>query len=269
MTQASSGTDIAHATKVHALHCGGDVADLASLDPFDPDVGNKVYTPYFMYVVEHPQGRVLFDTGVHAELVADPGARLGNAAEAFDVRVEEADTVGPCLARLGLTPADIDVVIQSHLHFDHAGGVSQFGHAPVLVQADELDFALSPPVYQAALYVQDDFGGTVNWQKLDGDHDVFGDGALLVLRTPGHTRGHQSLLVKLASTNLILLADATYSLEKMRARLLPGVLWSPDETVASWERLELLEAEYNAVLIPTHEVQFRERIRLAPAAHYA
>ncbi len=81
-----------------------------------------------------------------------------------------------------------------------------------------------------------------------------------MLSTPGHTRGHQSLMVHLDSgQTVILLADAAYLLAKMRERALPGVIWSPDAMVSSWERIESLEREHDAMLIATHELDFREQ----------
>ena len=113
----------ATATRILALHCGGDLTDWAILDPFDPRAGTKAYTPYFVYVVEHPDGRILLDTGAHPSLAIDPAVRLGAAAEGFTVKLGPDDAVDAALARIGLTPADVDLVVQSHLHFDHAGGL--------------------------------------------------------------------------------------------------------------------------------------------------
>jgi N-acyl homoserine lactone hydrolase len=119
--------------KVHAFHCGGDQADFAINDPFDERVGEKQYSPYFFYLVEHPRGRVLFDTGLHPEIRTDFAARMGTAAGAFPIDMhEDGDVVGQ-LARLGLRPTDIDAVVPSHLHFDHAGGLEFVRHAPVYV----------------------------------------------------------------------------------------------------------------------------------------
>jgi len=254
--------------RLYALHCGGDLSDMATFDPFDENVGTKVYNPYFMYVITHPRGTVLFDSGAHPSLGTDPYLRLGPAASAIQVRVTSEDQIECRLASIGLTPRDIDVVVQSHLHFDHAGGLEWLRHAPVLVQREELAFALDPPIYQRDIYVQADYDHSLNWQELDGDHDIFGDGRLAVLSTPGHTRGHQSLMVGLDGRVVILLADAAYLLSKMRARRIPGVLWSPDAVIASWDRLEQLEHEYHAMLMTTHDLDFRERVRLAPDAWY-
>lgn len=254
--------------RLHALHCGGDLMDWAGFDPFDPNVGTKVYNPYFFYVVEHPEGRLLFDSGAHPELGTNPEARLGDAAADFQVRVSPEDHIESLLASIGLKPTDIDVVVQSHLHFDHAGGLGWMTHAPVLVQREELAFALDPPIYQEAIYLHADFGMGLNWQELDGDHDVFGDGRVMAISTPGHTRGHQSLLVRLDGQTIFLLADAAYLLGKMRSRSLPGVIWSPDAIIATWDRIEEIEQSEDALLMTTHELDFESQVRMAPDAFY-
>jgi glyoxylase-like metal-dependent hydrolase (beta-lactamase superfamily II) len=124
-------------------------------------------------------------------------------------------------------------------------------------------------VYQRDIYVRADFDHDLDWHQLEGDHDVFDDGRLIVLSTPGHTRGHQSLMVRLDSgQTVILLADAAYLLAKMRQRAIPGVVWSPDAMVSSWERIEALEREHAAMLIATHDLDFRERLELAPDSWY-
>ncbi len=257
------------AVRIYALHCGGDLSDWATFDPFDSRVGSKVYNPYFVYVVVHPGGTVLFDTGVHPQMGSDPVARLGPAASSFEVQMTEQDALPARLAAIGLRPGDIEIVVQSHLHFDHAGGLEWVKHAKVLIQREELEFAYNPPVYQRLIYVPADFDHGLDWQQLDGDHDIFGDGRLTVLSTPGHTRGHQSLMVKLDSgQTVILLADAAYILSKMRERALPAVIWSPDAMIETWDRVEALERQHNATLIVTHELDYEQRVKLAPEAWY-
>jgi N-acyl homoserine lactone hydrolase len=255
--------------RIHAFHCGGEAADMAAFDPFDPDVGTKIDIPYFFYLVQHERGNVLFDSGAHPSLATDPRARLGDEADNWEIKMGPEDGVLDHLAKVGLGPGDISHVIHSHLHYDHAGGIEFFPGTPVVVQRDELAFAFDPPVYQAGLYVKADFDVPgVRWQQVDGEHDVFGDGKLVLFPTPGHSKGHQSLLVRLDSRPVILLADAAYLVEKMRARALPAVVWSPDAMVASWERIEALERDLGAELVATHDLKFRERTRLAPGAWY-
>lgn len=255
--------------EIHALHCGGDMTDWGIFDPLDERRGEMVYNPYFVYVVKHPQGVVLFDSGAHPELATDPVARMGAGAEEFVVKLDPGDAIEPVLARVGLTPDDIDLVIQSHLHFDHAGGLYAFPRTPVMVQRAELEFAEDPPDDHRDIYIADDFAPVTDWRLLDGDEDVFGDGRLTVIATPGHTKGHQSLLVRLDDGRAIfLLADAAYLLEKMRARRPPGVLWEEAAMLDTWDRVEALEREHDAFLIATHDLDYEQRIKVAPGDHY-
>jgi len=106
------------------------------------------------------------------------------------------------------------------------------------------------------------------WHEIEGEHDIIGDGRLIAFPTPGHTKGHQSLLVHLDSGPVVLVGDAAYDLGKMRERRLPSVLWSPDAMVASWERLEALERTLGATLLTSHDADYATARRLAPAAFY-
>jgi uncharacterized oxidoreductase len=249
----------ATAQRLLAFHCGGDRSPLGIYDPLDPDGARLVYGPYLLFVVEHADGLVLFDTGMHPRWRGRPGR----------IEVDEDDDVLAVLARGGIGGDHIDHVVVSHLHYDHAGGLRCFPSTPVWVQADELRFARSPAAYQRELYDPDDFEHDLDWRQLDGGHDLFGDGAVTIVPTPGHTPGHQALCVELAGGLHVLAADASYLEAAMRVRHLPGVVWNPDAMVASWERLEALERDRDATLIFTHEPDFRERTRLAPEAWYA
>lgn len=255
--------------QIHALHCGGDMTDWGIFDPLDERRGEMVYNPYFVYVVKHPQGVVLFDSGAHPQLAEDAVGRMGAAAEEFVVKVGPEDRIETVLGRIGMEPGDVDLVIQSHLHFDHAGGLYAFPETPVMVQRAELEFAENPPPEQRDIYIADDFAPVSNWRLLDGDEDVFGDGRLTLISTPGHTKGHQSLLVKLDDGRVIfLLADAAYLLPKMRARRPPGVLWDELALLETWDRVEALEREHDAFLITTHDLDYEERLKIAPEGFY-
>jgi N-acyl homoserine lactone hydrolase len=247
---------------LHVLHCGGDRTPLSMSDPLGPNPGRIVYSPLLCAVIKHPNGNVLFDTGFHPRWMEVAG--LGE----MSVEVSAEDLIGHRLFEVGLTPDDITVVVLSHLHSDHAGGLEHFSHAEIVVQRAERAFALRPPVYQEALYDSRDFNLKLRWRELDGELDVFGDHAIVVVPTPGHTPGHQSAIVFLPQRPVILGGDASYHLEPMRARRLPAVVWSADAMLASWLRLEELQRARNAQLVLSHEISFRRRIRLAPDAHY-
>jgi N-acyl homoserine lactone hydrolase len=247
------------ALRVLAFHCGGEWSPMGIYDPLDEDGARMVYGPYMVFLVEHARGRVLLDTGLHTKWKSAGGRRI---------EVGETDDVVSVLARVGVAPEEVEHVVVSHLHYDHAGGLRFFQHAAVWTQATELRFAYAPAVYQRELYDRDDFDHPLRWRELDGSHDIFGDGTVTIIPTPGHTPGHQSLCVELPSGPLVLAADASYLDAAMRARRLPGVVWNPDAMVASWELLEGLERDRRARLIFTHELEFRTMIQLAPEAWY-
>ncbi len=253
--------------KLYSFKCGGDLADKALQDPLDDEVGTKIYEPWTCYVVDHPQGPVLFDTGITSEILTDPKGVLGPWGDMFELHMTEADTILALLATIGLEPASIPKVVMSHLHHDHAAALPLFRHAEIYVQEEELRFAHNPPVYQANAYVPAQFEGDYRWNLLDGERDLFGDGRIVLFPTPGHTPGHQSARIALDNQVVLILFDATYSLEKMRQRLLPGILWSPDALVASWDVIDEMAAQHSAVMLSTHDPDV-DRVRWAPGAWY-
>jgi glyoxylase-like metal-dependent hydrolase (beta-lactamase superfamily II) len=254
--------------RLYAFHGGGELADMAVFDPFHPEVGTKVNIPYFFYLVQHPQGNVLFDSGGHPELIDDPRSRLGAAADDFEVTMEAGDDVVSKLREIGIAPADVGHVAHSHLHYDHAGGIEFFPEATHYVQRRELEFAHWPPIYQRGLYVRADFDHPVRWKELTGEHDIFNDGRVVLFSTPGHTAGHQSLLVRLDSRAIILVADAAYLPRNMELGVLPAIVWSPDAMVDSWDRVRRHRDRHDAELIFTHDLAWPDKARLAPGAWY-
>lgn len=254
--------------RMYAFHCGEEATLRSLYDPFDADCSATIRPPYFFYLIRHPEGDVLFDCGGHPALMDDPHSRLGAAADLYDIALSPGDDVVTRLHTLDVEPEAIGHVVQSHLHYDHAGGLEFLSEATVYVQRSELPFAYWPPVYQQGVYARQDFDPVTRWKPLNGDYDVFNDGQLLIFSTPGHTPGHQSLLVRLAGQPIILVGDAAYDREKMAHRCLPGLLWNPDALVESWERIEELQRREGAELIFTHDLDWEKTIKLAPGAWY-
>jgi N-acyl homoserine lactone hydrolase len=254
--------------KMFAFHCGGEKTLRSVFDPFDPDCGATIHVPYFFYLIQHPDGAVLFDSGAHPALLDDPRSRLGDAADLYEIVMSPGDDVRSRLASLGVDPDDISHVVQSHLHYDHAGGLEFVPEATVYVQREELSFAYWPPVYQRDVYVRQDFDSVRRWKQLHGEYDIFNDGRLVIFPTPGHTPGHQSMLVRLDSEAYILAGDAVYDREKMQARCLPGLLWSPDAIIESWEKIEEMQRRYDAKLIVTHDLHWEDSVKVGPEQWY-
>jgi glyoxylase-like metal-dependent hydrolase (beta-lactamase superfamily II) len=189
--------------RVRTLTCGWLVADAGGMVPGQT---GSMRMPVGAFLVEHPDGTAVFDTGMHAEL-EQTKARMRSTAELFELDLADGWTLTGQLAERGLAPDDVDLAIVSHLHFDHCGGLAQLPDARLLVQQAEWDAAFAGPLVDFGVFNPDDFDIGHERLALDGEHDVFGDGSVVVVPTPGHTAGHQSLLVE---GRLLLTGDACY-----------------------------------------------------------
>lgn len=254
--------------RLHAFQCGGEGTDMAFFSPFHPQVGTKVFIPYLFFLIEHPNGLVLFDCGPHPDLAVDPAARLGGTAETYEILVRPGEDAASQLRAGGWEPRDVGHVVLSHLHYDHAGGIESFPNATFHVQRAERQFADAPPIYQCGDYTPADYAHPVRWNEIDGPVDLFADGRVVLTPTPGHTPGHQSLVVRLAQRTLVLVGDAAPHGRTLVEQALPAVLWNPDAMVASWALLSELERTEGALLIYPHDPDFRDWLVLSPDGCY-
>jgi N-acyl homoserine lactone hydrolase len=241
------------ADRLWVFEGGGEGCKKTIFDPWASDCAENVFLPYRFYAVQHEADLVLIDCGAHPSLAADPAQRLGGQVEFSNVAVAPGDDVVSKLTAAGLDPAAVSHVILTHLHYDHCGGLELLPRSEVHVQRDELSFAEDPPVYQALSYIRADWAGVTRWNLHDGRHDLFGDGSVVLVPTPGHSRGHQSVeLAFPGEPTLILVGDAAFRPLEMESRTLPGYLWSPDAVLASWEYLEARRRHDGAELLLTH-----------------
>lgn len=204
--------------------------------------------PIPAWLVRHPKGDVVFDAGLHPSLVEGADA-LGAMAKLFTPDVAPGGTVGPRLAERDVDPAGPITVVVSHGHFDHVGGLCELPNARLLVQQAEWQAMTSEAGggYDPSL---SDLGHEV--VEVDGDHDLFGDGSVVTLPTPGHTCGHQSLRVATADGPTILTADACYFTHTLDDEVLPPFAFDADVQLRS---LAVLRRERDAGtrIIPGHD----------------
>jgi N-acyl homoserine lactone hydrolase len=229
--------------------------------------GVMIDAPILAYLIETTQGRVLYDVGCDYRKIVDPLRRARYYDHlAFGAPAMSAEQCLPArLATLGLAARDIDLVFLGHLHFDHAGGLHEFGHAEIHVHAHELAAAREPA---DGAYFADDFAGTYRWRQQHEDYDLLP--GVRAITTPGHTAGHMSMLVELPQGSPILLCgDAADLVENLEDEVAPGLCWRDDPALAlaSIGRLKSLATATRAELWPNHDMTFfRARDRF-PAWH--
>lgn len=196
--------------------------------------------PVPAFLIAHPKGNVLFDTGLHPAVQRDPRGRLGFLADVFTSEVRPGDEIAAQLATRDVAVERVDAVILSHLHFDHAGGLETVPNARVLVQRRDWEAGHDPERAAALAFSPADFDHGHDVVLLDGEHDVFGDGRVVCLPTHGHTPGHQSLLVRLDGGDVVLTADACYLRRTLENDHLPPHPFDRDAMLDSLRRLRAL-----------------------------
>ena len=252
--------------RVYALCTGYIELDRASMVS-DLAAGQPWTVPVASFLVDHPRGRLVFDTGVHCQARLDPVGRLGaERVKRLTVKSKEGDDIVPQLARLGVKPSDVRYVANSHLHFDHCGGNEFFPRATFLVQRPELEAARRPGFVASYNPSPIDFDHALDYQMIDGEHDVFGDGAVVLIPTYGHTPGHQSLLVRAGKgAQLVCASDACYTRENMDRDVLPKILWNASVMRDSVAALRKLRDQAGATMFYGHDPAQWATIPRAPA----
>lgn len=253
--------------RLYALTCGWlTLPEVALIEGGTPA---SIRIPVPAYLVVHPRGTLLFDSGL-ATICSSPStspardAYLGDLGRQVRVERDGADAVETRLEGLDVDVARVDWVVNSHLHFDHAGGNDKAKGARLLVQRREWEAAHEPDLIAAMSYKPADYDHGQDLCLIDGEHDVFGDGSVRCLPTYGHTPGHQSLRVTLASGEVVLAGDACYLRETLTSlRLPPGAAFNRDAMRASLLRLRALEAR-GARIFFGHDPDFWQTLRKAP-----
>ncbi len=197
----------------------------------DTRPGTPMDIPVPFLVIRHGQEWVGFDTGCNGQVAKDPAGYWGEAVVKDFTPVFKPDQeFREAIKVLGLTPKDFKAVIISHGHLDHAGAIDNFLGTTVPIYFQKAELAEIRKVAEGktagAAYIRGDFKhlNELNIREIEGPWDFFGDGSVIVLPTPGHTAGHQSLYVKLsANQRFIYCADALYALESMEKFIAPAL----------------------------------------------
>ena len=245
--------------KLYIFDCG--MINFDNLEMFNLKEGESSVRQMFVpcYLVEHPRGRLFFDGGLPKNVAdsAEPVPIEGGSLVYERWIVDQ-------LAGMGLAPGDIDYAAYSHLHFDHAGAVNAMIEPEVLMQRKEWDAAFGEGGGFVDLSLVEGLKDA-KVKFIDGDHDVFGDGSVQLIFTPGHTPGHQLLMIKLDNTGQILISGDLYHTRANRdLRRVPTFNADAGQTRESMDRVEALLDETGATLWIEHDKALADTLKRAP-----
>lgn len=252
--------------RLYRLDCGKiDVSDLNVFSDTFAYVGQTKTLVSSCYVIKHNDTWMLWDAGLPLS-VADDDAGVQRGV--FTLRLKK--TFPDALKPLGITPSDIDYFGLSHTHFDHTGAAPLLTDAVLLAQKAELAFLdQHPEAAQASFMTKRPLDGFLSRKGgvkiLSGDYDVFGDGRVVILSVPGHTPGHQALLLDLPKKGRVLLSgDQWHFYENYASNGVPSFNYDRVQTLASSDRLRAIIKNTGAELIVQHDMRHVFKIPVAP-----
>lgn len=229
--------------------------------------GVEVPVPFFL--IRHPQGDVVIDGGNPLGVARDAHAHWGALADQFEVRMSEEQHCAAQLRRLGVDPDSVSHIVQTHLHIDHTGALGHFPGATVVAHARELQAARAAGSPLASGYVREDYDRPeLRWQLAEGELDLFGDGTIRLIETPGHSAGHMSLLLHPTTTGPVLLtADAADNRAQWEGRAHPRALFSREDATRSLESLRELANQVKPLIVFGHDPDTWSELRHAPQSY--
>lgn len=263
--QSAQKSPVRPAIKLYTLDCGQiTVSDANMFSDTQGYDGRTLDLPVPCYVITHGNKAVLWDAGVAATFV-DAGS-AGVTTAWYTTRLKE--TLVQQLARIPLAPSDIDFLALSHVHFDHMGQAASVPEAHLLIGDADFEFLFSGRAAKAGFDPDLLRGWEASNRKtlIKGDHDVFGDGRVMILAAPGHTPGHKVLLVELETAGRVLLSGDLYHFEENRLhRRMPDFNVSRADTLASMDRIEAYIKNVGARLIIQHDRATYDAMPKAPS----
>ncbi len=256
------------ADKLYRLDCGRSLANDESVWTPGTNVGHDIEFSSTCWLIKHRREWLLWDTGVPQTALNDPQG-WSTLPKLIVYHLDRSLT--DQLADIGLRSGDIGRVAISHTHGDHIGNVWLFPNATIMMQRAEYIWIHSSNgpndnVNQLMALARKLLGTPKHLQLIDGDCDVFGDGSVTLVSTPGHTPGHQSLLVHLKKSGFIMLSgDVAHSKNNFEKDMVPSLNTNKAESIASMEKVRKLLAKYKAQLFINHDKSQTDTLKLLPA----
>lgn len=247
---------------------------LQNFGPMEPPI--KI--PVGFFVIKHPKGNVLFDTGNNDKIIKDP-SYWGPLFKALKPVNTPDVAIDVQLKKIGLTPDDVNYVVVSHMHLDHGGNVAKFPNSTLVIQRDEIYYAMWPDEPFTGPFIPGDAAvlrsktgaGKPNAMKMlildNEDKDLFGDGSVVIKSSRGHTKGHQMMIVRLKKTGTIILTgDNVYFRENVEKSIPPNLVlaYDPAGIMKAYEYIRYMQATEKADFFTAHDPDAFKAMKKAP-----
>ncbi|MFY0702056.1 MAG: N-acyl homoserine lactonase family protein [Bermanella sp.] len=246
---------------LHVFECGNvEVKDISIFSP-GVDEGKTKFLTNSCYLIQHEKGNMIWDTGL-------PDALEGKGGEAFGGKLllTVTNPLSKQLDEINVNPQQVDFIGISHFHGDHTGNANLFENASLFIQQAEYDaafgedpskFGFNPPSYAQL--------DKSKIKVLDGDHDVFGDGSVVIKAAPGHTPGHQVLFLNLDETGPVVLSGDLYHFTKNREhKRVPSFNFDKEQTLAAMDVIEQFVDAEGAQFWIQHDKEQNQTIKHSP-----
>ena len=256
------------AEKLYRLDCGHSLANDESVWTPGKNVGRSIEFSSTCWLIKRQNAWVLWDTGVPQATLNDPKG-WSTLPKLIVYHLDK--TITGQLAEIGLQVSGVNYVVLSHTHGDHIGNVGLFPDSTIVLQRAEYDWIRSPDgtndnVNQLKALARKLLGEPKHLQLIDGDRDLFGDGSVTLVSTPGHTPGSQSLLVHLKNSGFIILSgDVVHLEENFENNVVPLLNTDKAASIASMEKVKQMIANYHATLFINHDKAQADMLKLLPA----
>jgi N-acyl homoserine lactone hydrolase len=262
--------------KLYAFSSGALTIGKGVLQNFGP-MEPPIQIPVGFFVIQHPQGNVLFDTGNNDKIITDP-SYWGPHFDALKPVNTPDVAIDVQLQKIGLSPDDIKYVVVSHMHLDHGGNVAKFPNSTIVLQKDEIEYAMWPdepftgpfiPADAAVLRapVGSNKPNAFDMLVLNGDLDLFRDGSVVVKSARGHTRGSQMMVVRLPNTGTIILtSDNVYFRENVEKHMPPNLVlaYDPAGIMKAYDFIRFMMASEGADFFTAHDPDAFKAMKKAP-----
>lgn len=263
--------------KIYAFKCGV-LKTQTQYMLKDTRVGTPMDIPVTFFIIKHGKDWIAYDTGNNAMVAKDPvGYWSEGVVKAYTPVMKDYEEFKVQIKKqLGIEPKDLKYLILSHGHLDHAGAIDNFvgTKVPIYLQKAEMDNIKAELVKfketgKKTAYIPGDWDqmNKLKFKTIEGVFDVFGDQSVVVFPTPGHTPGHESLMVKTDGKVYVMCGDAGYTLENIIEAIPPGLAWDiPYSTQGLYVFKVLKWSNPNIHIVPSHDPKYWKKAPLAPAA---